>query len=178
MSESNVTATDRCQPEPTGSLAKAVQEVAQRANAGDLEARRELRRLLDTCPQIWRETADLERVTIEMILAHLAPRDRLVADSLRLRLEAVERDLLAGATAPALQLLVKRAVVAWAALQAVELEATIARSPCRLQRRRDAAERRFLRSVREVETVRKLLRSEPTRRPKQDGNRPSTSETP
>src|SRR5262245_44668857 len=60
------------------SRAQAIRELADRANSGSEQALAHLRRLLDTCPEIWEHAGDLARHTESAWLDLIAGTDHLL----------------------------------------------------------------------------------------------------
>jgi hypothetical protein len=143
---------------------EGIRNLLRRAQGNDLSCLTELRALLDSRPDLWKQVGDLgshaEMATL-----------RLVAGGNLHLFEAVQRKLselkaqLAGEAPSALeQLIVDRIGVCWLQTHHLDLQATSASGSALTpqgvwaQKKLDSAQRRYLLAVKQLALVRKLLR--------------------
>jgi hypothetical protein len=145
-----------------------------RVEAGDPALREDVQRLFglsgEEASRVW--GGDLAARVVEGLTDRLAGRHLYKREALARKLAAVRADMEGADPSPAVRLLAERAAVSW--LAAYEADLTCerfgalagAKVAAFYQRRQDAAQRRYLRAVRELEVVRKL--TAPRYRPKVD----------
>ena len=140
-------------------------ELVQRAQQGDVTALPLLREALEADPSVWQEYGDLAAQAQEAWLQLLAGTDYLLAESVRLKLGALRRELGAASASPLEKLLIERIVACW--LQTHYADALYAQAkgpqstaPVRqeLMKRQDSSQRRYLAAIKQLALVRKLLK--------------------
>jgi hypothetical protein len=145
---------------PTPEDRKWLEELVSKANAGDRDAIRELRRFLDENPDFWRKAGDLawhaETAWTELI----ARGDALAAESIRRESDRLRRELAGESTSPVVKLLVDRVVVLNLEVQhlqvlSAESGGTVGQTRLRLGRL-ESSQRRMDRALESLCRVRKL----------------------
>jgi hypothetical protein len=140
-----------------------LRRLLQRAEGGDAEALPALRRFLDERPGLWKEAGDLALQAERAWAALAAGPNRVVAEAIHRRLDALRAEL-AGPPSPVDRLLVERVVLTW--LEATYADAVSAQNAGRslppaqadyLQRRQERVQRRHLEAVKALAQVRGLL---------------------
>jgi hypothetical protein len=139
-----------------------VKALSKQAGAGDPWARQELRQLLSEDWPVWRQVAELEKSTEEVICHMVAPPENALAQELHsLQLTEMRHALLGSDPSPLERLLVGRVVLLW-------LQATIADRTCAVamdqqapslelwSRHAERANRRLLNACRTLALVRRL----------------------
>ena len=134
------------------------------AQGGDAKALAELRPLVDKA-DLWGAIGDLTRRVEESWLEAMTGRDQLVREAYERRADELRRELLAAGDSPLERLLVDRVVACW--LQAGHADTAHAsllkqdsytyREAAYRQDRQDRAHTRFLKAVRALASVRRLL---------------------
>ena len=137
----------------------------KRADKGDVEALRELRRVYDTLPDLWRQAGDLARQAELSWVAAAMGKNLAAAEAVE-RMAAQLRRQLAGEDAPPLErLLAERAVVCWLQLNYVDTMMAqrlggdgLSRGQIAMyQEWLDRAQKRYLAALKTLAQVRKLL---------------------
>jgi hypothetical protein len=154
-----------------GERLRAFHDQIEAGDPGLLEA---TRRLFDLAPEGAIETfgGDPAARVVAALTDRLAGTHLFKREAIARKLAAVRADLEGPDPSPAMRLLAERAAVSW--LAAYEADLTCerfgalagAKVAAFYQRRQDAAQRRYLRAVRELEVVRKL--TAPRYRPRVD----------
>jgi hypothetical protein len=148
-----------------GAYSDEIRVLLDRAQRGDQTVLPALKELLDERPELWREFGNLAWHA-EQALLNLASGKSLLAREAIGRKLAELRSELAGATPPPLEkLLVDRIVLCWLHVHLAELDVAgldqkgqLRGAPGReAQQRLDRAHHRFLSSIKQLTTVRKLL---------------------
>jgi hypothetical protein len=149
-------------PPPTLAGPGDLAELARRVQAGDATALPALRATLEANPEVWRRAGDLAAHAREALVRHAAGANVVLAESLRLRVEEITRELAGPAPTPLERLLAERGAACWLqanfhdALAAVNPELS-PRQAEQLRRSQDSAHRRFLSALKAMATVRRLL---------------------
>ncbi len=144
-------------------LAARVGAVATRADRGDERALRTIRRLLDGCPELWEMWGDVAAAAEDALIDLHAGKSALTREGLRRRLRDMRASLAGPSASPLEHLLVQRVVVCW--LHSYEADLAYARAlrdvPPQLvelyHRRQDRAARQYLKAIRSLADVRRLL---------------------
>jgi hypothetical protein len=147
-------------PRPTAvELANKCRPLATRADRGDKEAARELRRLLDR-PDVYRLFLDLAGQVRQTLVHKCAPNDRLWREVTEKELARVRAELVGPAPTAVERLLAERVAVGWLEVHAAEYRLALADWDARphWQRQVDHAQRRFLAALRLLAAVRRLPR--------------------
>lgn len=155
-----------------------LRDLSGRAEDGDKEARRELRKVLkESTPEVIAEVTDLAREAERRMSKAQAAGDVLMQEALPMRLEAMRREI-AGENLSALELLLSERIAAlWALVEhvdtlwAVQLDASEENKPHRMRfspglyswltRWQQQVHNRYLSSIRELARVRKLQSNTP-----------------
>lgn len=137
-------------------------ELVRRASAGNQLCIARLREILDAKPEIWQRAGDLslmaQRSWIDLICAGNA----FAAESIKRMVRQIKNDLIGKTPTPIERLLIDLIGVTW--LAAFQGEATAAETGGSAQqatlrlRRAESAQRRFLRAIKTLTTLRALLR--------------------
>jgi hypothetical protein len=143
--------------------ARAIRELADRANGGSETALAHLRRLLDACPQIWEHAGDLARHAELAWLDVVAGADHLMLESARRHIARMKDELLGPNATKMEKLIVDQAVACYLAVQHAEtcLAAPGNCSPAQAtirQRRAESAQRRYLGTLKALARLRVTMR--------------------
>ena len=154
---------ERKVPLPEGS--KELHRVLRSTNTDDPDPQdlNALRKALKERPGLWRHVADLAEITEEDIIDALAGENALVRESLRQGLKEIKAEL-GYEEAPALErLLIEQVTLCWAHFHRIQRHYTSYTTGSyaiddaeHLERRVNAAQRRFLRAVKTLGRVRKM----------------------
>jgi hypothetical protein len=154
-------AGDTAQSRDTERLA----ELVQRAQQGDVTALPLLREALEGDPALWQEYGDLAAQAQEAWLQLLAGTDYLLAESVRLKLGALRRELSAEGASPLEKLLIERVIACWLQTCYSDSVYAQAKGPSstasvrqELMKRQDSSQRRYLAAIKQLALVRKLLK--------------------
>jgi hypothetical protein len=161
-------------PEETKAKLKELEALSKKAQGGDKEARKKLRRMLyDSSPEIVARASDLARWGQKMIIPTAAGRDPLMEEALAVRLEAMRFEIAGSDPTPLETLLTERIVSLWLlvetldALVSVQLRSDVDVPRATLSYLRhifkwqESANRRYLSAIRELARVRKLQSNTP-----------------
>jgi hypothetical protein len=150
-------------PMPPPPAAGDLRGLIEAVRVGDPQARPRLREALDAHPEVWMYYGDLARHAERAWVEAAGGPDVLLKECLEKRLEALEADLAGPDPTPLERLLAQRSGLCW--LQAAYADAVAAQARDVslkqaefLQKRQDAAHRRFLAALGALTTVRRLLR--------------------
>jgi hypothetical protein len=144
---------------PLDTLAKLVPA----ANSGDPDALAQLRQVLDEHPEVWRHVADLAQHAQRAQIDLAAGKDQLLRESLVRRLDELKQDLRRDSDDPLEALMVERIAISWLRAAHADLMVTRTvdvdlRQAKFLQHRANEAQRSLTSAIRELATLRKLLR--------------------
>jgi len=133
-----------------------------RARAGDREVLPRLRAFLDDHFEVWQQTGDLARHTQDSWVGLIAGTDLTAGESLVRKAAALGSELAGPTASPLERLLVERVVACW--LQVHYSDAAVAeitgvslREAVFMQKRQDAAHRRYLGAIGALAMVRRLV---------------------
>jgi hypothetical protein len=134
--------------------------VLEQASKGDTTVLPWLRRLLDDNPALWRQAGDLARHALDALVGLAAGDSLLLRESLSRKVAELKAEL--APAGPLERLLVERVAACWLAVNHADTVFGQAHdlTPPRegqLRRRQDSAHRRFLGSLKLLETIRRLL---------------------
>ena len=87
--------------------------LVKRANDGDAKANRELARVLDSCPKIWKSLGDLSAVAGTSFLRVASGGNRLIAGSISRCVRELRKELEGPAPTRLEQLAIERVLLAW-----------------------------------------------------------------
>jgi hypothetical protein len=134
----------------------------ERAQQGDAGALPALHRLFASDGSLWRQFGDLAVQAERSLIAAASGTNLLLAEALQRKLQELRSELEGPSPSPMEGLLASRAALCW--LETHYLDALAAQSPGQagkqatdLQRRRDAADRRYLGALKALATIRRLL---------------------
>jgi hypothetical protein len=140
-------------------------ELVQRAQQGDLTVLPLLREALEADSSLWQEYGDLAAQAQEAWLQLLAGTDYLLAESVRLKLGALRKELGAEGASPLEKLLVERIVACWLQTHYADALYAQAKGPQsttsvrqELMKRQESSQRRYLAAIKQLALVRKLLK--------------------
>jgi hypothetical protein len=159
------TTTPKAAPDEPAAEAE-IRDVLQRAGRGDETVLPALRRFLDEQPELWRQVSDLARHAERALIRLLGEDDLLAAESIERRLAELKGRLAGPAASPLERLLCDRVALTWLALHLAELDAAACRRnrdadgprTREVQRRLDLTHRHHVAAVRQLATLRRLLR--------------------
>jgi hypothetical protein len=142
-----------------------LQDLVRRAQGGDRSAMPELRQVLDADPSLWQRYGDLAKYAQGAWLQLVAPRDVLLYECLERKMEELRAELSGPDPSPLEKLLVERVVACWLQCEYADiLYAQNRDQPSsvairkELMARQESAQRRYLASMKQLATVRKLLK--------------------
>jgi len=152
-------------PEPAKlTHAETLRELADRANRGDAHALTNLRRLLDSCPEIWQRVGDLARHAELAWLDLLSGTDCLLAESAKRQIARMKEDLAGPDPTPRERLLVDRVVACYLGVQHAEMRLAAAgdasASAIQItlrQRGAEGAQRRYLAALKTLARLRAVM---------------------
>lgn len=155
---------DDAQTKPADQSMAELQELVERARAGDAEVLPALRHLLESQPEIWQQCADLGGAVVRRWIEHLSFAEPLVAESLALKVRVMKAEIGGPDPTPLETLLVDRIVVAWLQVQQVDgLAPQLGGLPPKMAalviQRQKHADRKFSAAVQTLAIVRRLLPS-------------------
>ena len=142
-------------------------QLLKRAEAGDRSVLPQLRRALDSDPDLWRAYGDLAAHAEASLAMLAAGPNLLLAESLKRKLAALKAELGGESPSPLERLLVERITATWLqvnyhdGLLAQAAGAGEARLKA-LRQQQDAAHRRHLAAIKQLAVVRRLLRPAPS----------------
>jgi hypothetical protein len=130
-----------------------------RANAGDHEAISRLRRVLDANPNIWKRAGDLAAVAEASWIELIAGTDRLVDESVRRQLAAMQDELAGPHPTKLERLLVQQITTSWLAATQAEMQAASTTSVSLEQanfrlRKAESAQKRHLTAMKMLAVLR------------------------
>ena len=141
-----------------------IHAVLLQANAGDTQALVTVRHWLDTHPAAWQVTGDVARQVQDALLTRIAGDNAVKRECTQRAMETLSQSLAGAQPSPLEQLLAQRVVLDWLYLhylEALELRQMEESRPMHhadySARRVDHAHRRYLRSIKTLATVRRLL---------------------
>jgi hypothetical protein len=142
-------------------------QLLKRAEAGDRSVLPQLRRALDSDPDLWRAYGDLAAHAEASLAMLAAGQNLLLAESLKRKLAELKAELGGASPSPLERLLVERVTATW--LQTAYYDGLLAQAAGAgearlraLQRLQDAAGRRHLAAIKQLALVRRLLRPSPS----------------
>ena len=148
------------QPTPI-TQAKAFSELVRRSNLGNQQCLEALRAILDQQPGIWQAVGDVSKMAERAWIAVVSPGDKLVEESIQRRLIALKAEMGGVDPNPLEKMLIDLVGVSWLAVFEAEISAAQSGgSPQQVSirlRRAESAQKRFLRAIKTLTTVRALL---------------------
>lgn len=139
------------------------QAVAERADRGDARAARAIQTLVNEMPDLWEGCGNVATAAEEALVNLHAGRSVLAREALRKKLRDMRAALAGPSPSPLEQLLVERVVMCW--LHSYQADMVYARAVGQLppqqvelyHRRQDRAARQYLKALRSLADVRRLL---------------------
>jgi hypothetical protein len=152
-------------PEAEAEAEAQLQRLLQRAEQGDLDVLPRLRQALDGRPDIWRYYGDLALQAEAAWLRLAAGPNVLLRETLGRKVDELKAELAGPSPSPLERLLAERVAACWLQVHYADITypqlkdtgASLAQY-AHLQRRQDAAQRRYLQAVQALLTARRLLR--------------------
>jgi hypothetical protein len=142
-----------------------IDELVRRAQQGDRSVMPQLRQILDSDPSLWQRYGDLAKWAQAAWLQLAAPKDVLLYECLERKMEEMRAELSGPDPSPLEKLLVERVVACWLQCEYADiLYAQNRDQPSsmairkELMSRQESAQRRYLASLKQLATVRKLLK--------------------
>jgi hypothetical protein len=153
----------RALPIPSQAVVVQVNALLPAANAGDPAALAELREVLDTAPQLWKEVGNLGRKAELDLVRMAAGTNPVVKDAIDRKLDALRHEVAGPHPSPLERLLADRVAIGWLSLTVAEgtyhqaLERGLNQSDDTFhQQRIERAQRRYLAAIKALAQVRKL----------------------
>lgn len=148
-----------------------MQELIDRGQKGDLTCLPALRALLDDQPELWKDVGDLAVHAELSLLSLCAGSNLLLKQAVLKKLARLKAELAPSPPTALEKLLIERIALCWLHVHYAEIDAMNARAKDHgataqslyAQRRLDCAHKRYLQAIRQLATVRKLLK--PSRSP-------------
>jgi hypothetical protein len=150
---------DPSHPLPNG---PEIRELIKRAKAGDPDILPDLRRVLDSHPEVWQSVADLARHAIDAQVNLAAGQDHMLRQSLGRQLDAMKQELGHGVAGPLERLLIDRVLVTWVqawyadAMRTASTDVDLRQAQF-LEARSARAHRAHMSAIKSLATVRKTL---------------------
>ena len=149
------------EPVPQGEAIE-LKQLVKRAKKGDQTVLAELRRFLDSRPDVWRHAGDLARIAEESTTALAAGVNLFLRESLQRKLAEMKAELMGPTPSLLDRLLVERVAICWLAAgysDAAAAQSSEASAPKveQARRRQDSAGRRYAEAIKLLATVRRLL---------------------
>ncbi len=147
---------------PSPTPRELLDELTNRANQGDPHAMIELRRMLDTHPEIWETIGNLATLAEQAWIDLIAGENRLVMESVQRQIRQMKSDLCGPSPTSLEKLLIDRVVGCWLAMQYAE-SASAHPGPLSLGqeafwlKRAESAQRRYMNAVKMLTTLRALV---------------------
>jgi len=150
-------------PVVNSGLIARIAAATNRADRGEQNALAVIRQVFDLVPSVWDAYGDLAAAAENALVELWAPDSALTREGLRKKLAAMRTDLAGPEASPLERLLAERAVACW--LQSYHADFAYARALKELppeeaepyQRRQDRATRQYLKALRSLADVRRLL---------------------
>ena len=145
-----------------------LRSILARANEGDLSVLPELRTLLATREDLWREVGDVAAQAEQTFLRLFAGTNLHFMEAIRNKLTELKIDLAGLSPSPVEKLLVDRIAISWLQVHHADIDAAAARKKdpigtlaLHAQRRLDSAHRRYLQAVKTLVTCQWALQNQP-----------------
>ena len=150
------------QPLDTASAMAQLQSLRAIAEKGDLSALPRLRAFLNEHPEIWQQIGDLGQHVRESLLQLAGGNDLAAIESIRRKMCDLDAELIGESTSPTVRLLAEQCVICWVQVNLAELamiskEINGGQRGNDVQRRFDAIQGRFLRALKTLAAVKRLL---------------------
>ncbi len=152
---------------------RELRDLSEKAEGGDEEARKELRHLVRSSPEVIGRASDIGRTAGRMAARTAAGGDPLVEEALFARLDAMRREIAGENPTPLEVLLTERVVACWMLVELLEVltAAQLSREgghrvpishTLQMVKWQESANRRYLAAIRELARVRKLQANAPS----------------
>ena len=162
-------------PEKTSERLKELRSLADRAEAGDPEARRELREALhESSPQVVARASDIARTGQKVLISRAAGKDPLVEEALLARLDLLRAEIAGEDPTPLEELLTERIVSLWLLVETLDVLMSMQMCPELPSEKRapmsylryvfrwqESVSRRYLAALKTLAQVRKLQSNTP-----------------
>ena len=160
-------------PKDVSERLKELKKLSEKAEGGDKEARRELRRAVkSSAPEVIARASDIARTGQRVLARTAAANDPLIEEALYAKLDAMKAEIAGEDPTPLEALLVERIVSCWmlTTLFVVLMAGQFIRGQTRrvapvyllqMARLHESASRRYLAAIRELARVRKLQSNMP-----------------
>ncbi|HAH47570.1 MAG TPA: hypothetical protein DCM07_22450 [Planctomycetaceae bacterium] len=141
---------------------KALESVIKKANAGDQNALRLLRKFLDLQPQIWNEVGDVAKIAEKAWITLITNGDSLIQESLQKKLAVLNQEILGDSDHIFGQMLADVIRATWLEthyLMSIDADATN-RTACQstlMIKRLESAQRRYTSAIKQYCQIKKLL---------------------
>jgi hypothetical protein len=148
-----------------------IKSLRESVHQGDPSALPRLRAFLDEHPEVWHQLGDLGWHVRESLLEMAGGKDSTAVESIRRKMHELHEGLIGESTSPAVRLLAENCVICWVQLNVAEL-AKISRdlngrpSDYDVQRRLNAIQGRYLRAIKTLMVVKRLLEPAAVANPK------------
>jgi len=165
-------------PEKTRERFKELRGLADRAEAGDAEARRKLRKALhESSPEVVARTSDIVRRSQKVLISSAAGKDPLVEEALLARLGLMRAEIAGENPTPLERLLTERIVSQWLLVETLDALVSVQLCPelppeklapmsylRHVFRWQESASRRLFAAIKALATVRRLQSGIPSAR--------------
>ena len=153
--------------EPSEAEQDELAQLLKRAEAGDRSVLPQLRRALDSDPDLWRAYGDLAAHAEASLAMLAAGQNLLLAESLKRKLAELKAELGGDGDSPLERLLIARVAATWLQTNYYDTMVTQAAGAGEarlkvLRQQQDAAHRRHLAGIKQLALIRKLLRPAPS----------------
>ena len=162
-------------PEKSRERLKELRGLADRAEAGDAEARRELRKAVhESSPEVVARASDIARTGQKVLISSAAGNDPLVQEALLARLDLVRAEIAGEDPTPLEEILSERIVSLWLLVETLDALVSVQlypelppekRTPMSTLRHilkwQEGASRRYLAALKTLAQVRKLQSNTP-----------------
>lgn len=153
---------------------EAMHELTARANRGDPDALQDLRKLLDSHPDVWQHLGDLGRCAEVALIDVMVDGNELLRESINRSVAKMKKELLSDNPAELERICVQRVVAnyletQWYSIKSPDPKGELAWAKFAL-RRKESAERRLQQSIRSLIWVQKL-NPPPAEKPKRKKKR-------
>lgn len=144
---------------------KALESVIKKANGGDQNALKTLRKFLDLQPQMWNKIGDVTKIAEQAWITLIGNGNSLVQESIKLKLDELKQQFQGGSTHIFDQLMVDVIVATWLELHYLQsvnadvINRTAGQSTLMLKRL-ESAQRRHTNALKQYYQIKKLLPNE------------------
>jgi hypothetical protein len=155
-------AADTVAVQPESAAAEELKALVARAKQGDVSVLPRLREVLDQHEEVWKHVGDLDRIVTQAWAAQLGGRNLVGVEAIKRQADQMRRDLEGDFPTPLEKLLVGHVVATWLEWHHAQLAGTgvthrNAGQTDHLNKRLDAAQKRYLAAIKSLSTTRVLL---------------------